>query len=163
MNTITEFSKTRIKNAITYIIYSILCLIPFMFIFIFLLESILTINTNQAVSFLGLLYVLIFFVFFLIGLLVSIIIVYTIKIIRNAKTIHYYKNNKINIVNRIMIPYDYKLWLTAPKNTYHSISFKLTQDDDVTHITPKIFYLFIKFYNKSIFCATFYRIFNTTL
>ena len=138
-NTITEFAKIQITKAITYIVYSIIGLIPFIYAFKILLKTIINKYDVNNLSYIGLLYILIFVTFFTIGLLMAVIIIYLIKAIKNQNIITYYKKNKIEVTTKLMIPYDYKLWLTAPKNTYHPISFKLKSDDDETHITDKIF------------------------
>lgn len=137
-NTETEFAKTRIIRAFSFIIYSIIGIIPFSYLFKVLLK--LIINKHQAndSNYLGLLYTAIFFVFFIIGLLYTVIIIYLIKADKSIKIIRYYKKNPLCESKRIMIPYDYKLWLTAPINTFLPMSFKLDEDDE-THITDKLF------------------------
>jgi hypothetical protein len=100
----------------------------------------LIINKHQAndSNYLGLLYTAIFFVFFIIGLLYAVIIIYLIKADKSIKIIRHYKKNPLCEIKRIMIPYDYKLWLTAPINTFLPMSFKLNEEDE-THITGKLF------------------------
>lgn len=85
------------------------------------------------------------FVFFV---LLVFIIAKLVIIVKNLKLIRYYKSNPLINVRKIMINYDYKLWLTAVKDSFHPISFIITDNDKAVTYKTGIYFTNSEKYNK---------------
>jgi len=142
INTKTEYSKTRIKVALFNIIY--------LFLLLGLLITGITFTIMGIVNYYkddkNIIFLVAFlFVLSAVQLFFSVLIIIALVsnfgiIIKFKNIIKYYNENKLINVKKMMIPYDYKLWLVAAKNTFHPMSMKFIVDgDEVTCKTAMIF------------------------
>lgn len=123
-NSKTEFAKVRIKSNICNILYVFLLLSILITIMILILNKIIDgykVDSNTTTD-KAILIVIDIILLFINGGLIGLIIILIIHSLIHFKTLKYYKNVELIDVHLQMIPYDYKLWLTAPKDTYHAIS-----------------------------------------
>ena len=127
-NSKTEYSKTRIKVALMNIIYLSLLIIGLIVGLIFTIIAIVDYykGSDKKIFYVAFMFVLSVLLLFFIGLLSVVYITNIGIIIKNKRIITYYKNNKLINVKKMMIPYDYKLWLVAAKDTFHAMSIKLS-------------------------------------
>lgn len=93
-------------------------------------------------------YILIAIFIFLYILLLVFIIAKIIIIVKNNMLIKYYKSVPLTKIKRVMINYDYKLWLTAVKDTFHPMSFNINADNKSITYKTGIYFTNSERYNK---------------
>lgn len=104
--------------------------------------------TSNIILFRNVSFVFIFLLFFSIVTAFVFIVAKIILIIKNKRIIDYYKNNELINVCKIMINYDYKLWLTAVKDTFHPMSFNMLINDNIETYKTGIYFTNSERYNK---------------
>ena len=130
INSITEFAFFKIKRSLFHFILTVIGLA---LLYFFILESIYHLewirnglleieNKNFASAF--------FYTFIVVCIaasigLLSLDIYLIIIMIREYKKIKYYREPRFSIIEKREFEYDYKLWQTAPKNTFHSQAIKM--------------------------------------
>ena len=132
-NTKSLYSKIRINKSIFNIVYLFIFLSLLILGLVFDIIGLINyyINNNAFVFLLAIYYILAIVILFFIGMNIITIIGNIHIIINNYKTIKYYNNNKLINVKKMMIPYDYKLWLVAPKDTFHAMSIDFIVDGEM--------------------------------
>lgn len=132
-NSITAFATYKIKKCIINSTLSFLGILAFIYI-VFLsfnqIEEIkkgnIDINISSFMN--GFYHTLIILAIVLSVLLLSVIIYSIIVIVLESRKINYYKNPRFSIIERKEIEFDYKLWQTASKNSFHSQAFVMEID-----------------------------------
>lgn len=93
-------------------------------------------------------YILIAILLFIFILLIVFIVAKIAIILKNKRLIKYYMSNKLINVRRAMINYDYKLWLTAVKDSFHPMSFIIHENDKSVTYKTGIYFTNSETYNK---------------
>lgn len=123
-NTKTMHARIMIKTSLFTIFYSFLMLlfiIPILCWLIYLIAS----KSNFIVV--AIVFLVIAFVVFITFILI--LILKLISLIRNIKILSYYKNNPLTNIQEILVEYDYKKWLNAPRKTFLSIGLYMNIDE----------------------------------
>lgn len=126
-NSKTEYAFVKIKQEATMAIYLFLIdLILGVLFYLCLYQVIL--DSRIKVIFI----VLSFLIGYIFLNILGFIIAWIVRIVRNIKVINYYKNNPLEIIQEVVINYDYKLWQTAAINSFHPMSFKSPMNFEIT-------------------------------
>ncbi len=131
-NSKTEYAKTRINVAIMNIIYILTLMAGLLVGLTFTIIAIVDYykGSDSKIFFVAFMFVLAVFILFFVGLLTVVFTTNAGIIIKYRGIIKYYKTNKLINVTKMMIPYDYKLWLVAPKDTFHAMSIDFMVDGE---------------------------------
>ena len=131
-NSKTEYARIKNKGYVCYLIYLFIACILLSLAIYYLINNIIGFKvTNRFDGF-----ELFFYWFLLITILITLgwsitgIVVFSTSIKKNINLIKYYNTTKLTNVKEIMINYDYKLWLTAPKDTFHPQNFNLVINEE---------------------------------
>ncbi len=139
-NSKTEYAKTRIKTSICWIIYSILLNIPSGFIFYLCVYYLIHASNLGLTNYFVFYWIGTFIFLFVFGILFGITITNISLIIKNILTIKYYKTNYLTNITEILIPFDSKLWLTAPKDTFHPMNLKMEINGEIRSFKTAIIF-----------------------
>lgn len=124
-NSKSDYAKTRIYTWICYTIYSLLGVV--------LMTFLLTITIMRLIKYDDLViifWILVIVLGFLELFIVAAFVTSFVLVIKFIKEMLYYKKLKLTNVSEIVIPFDTKLWLTAPKDTFHPMSFRMVVDGE---------------------------------
>lgn len=143
-NTKTKYLHVINRINIFHILYLILLEIT-LSSFIFLLIKYGISNDNIFLN--NMSYILIFILMIIFLISIVFIVAKLIIIIRNHKIIKYYLSNELTNIQVVMINYDYKLWLTAPKDTFHPMSFNINKNDKIETYKTGIYFTNSEKYN----------------
>jgi hypothetical protein len=144
-NSITAYAVYKMKKCFFDSIFSILGLL---FIYFVILESFYHLEwvkngelTFDIPNFLNNFFFTVIVIFITLGFFVFALLIYLIIVmIKEYKKIRYYKKPRFSIIEIKKIEYDYKLWQTASKNTFHSQEIKMRIDSEERLFkTPIIF------------------------
>lgn len=145
INSLTEYAKYKIKVCFLNSIFLVLGILASLFISIESIIHMRWINDgililDRSNFFIGL-FSSLMIVFFVLALGFAIFIIYLIYvIITQNKIIKYYREPRFSLFVTKEIDYDYKLWQTAPKNTFHSMVISIELDgESFAFKTPIIF------------------------
>lgn len=145
-----ENSKTKYLSVVNkiYLFHIMYMLVANIFILI-CLSLLFIFGISHNINFIKYMsYILIAIFIFLFVLLIVFITAKAIIITKNKKKIDFYKSNKLINIKKLMINYDYKLWLTAPKDTYHPLSFNLTENKNIVSYKTGIYFTNNEEYKK---------------
>lgn len=141
-NTKTEYLYVMLVSNILSLIYAILLTALLVFLTIISIKA--CFNTDILTIMIMLSAVLIV----LSGLIIAFDVIKVISIIKYSKERKYYKNVELEIIKEEVLFYDYKLWLTAVKDSYHPMA--ITHNDNtyktgIIFTNSEKFYIFPKF------------------
>ncbi len=139
-NSKTEYAKTRIKTSICWIIYTILLNIPTFFILYLCIYFLFNASKHNLNNYMIFFAIGSFIFLFLFGILLTATITNICLIIKNNKEINYYNNNHLIYITEMLIPFDTKLWLTAPKDTFHPMSLKMEINGEIRSFKTAIIF-----------------------
>lgn len=153
VNSVTEYLGIKKRTLINIIVWAFLGLILFLVLFIFLMIAVIdSIQGKYDTIFGHTLAIGIFIVsaavmFVLCALACALIISEIIRIKRTNSLIKTYMSIEITNVAKVLIDYDTKQWLTAPKDTYHPLAFHLDVDGERLNLKTQAI-----FTNSSTYC-----------
>ncbi len=144
-STKTQYLEVVNKLNLFHIIYLSIADI-FTAIFISLL---IALGIKSSINFIKYMsYILIAILLFIFILLIVFIVAKIAIILKNKRLIKYYMSNKLINVRRAMINYDYKLWLTAVKDSFHPMSLRINENDKAVVYKTGIYFTNSETYNK---------------
>ncbi|MGM9970363.1 MAG: hypothetical protein ACI35S_08215 [Anaeroplasma sp.] len=141
-NSLTEFNKVIIKKYLINLLLLILLICLCYFLIMLLLKS-YHINKNGVIY--SFTIISLIFTFLFKNIFLVFIVIFIINIIKKIKINLYYKKNDLINIRRIMVDYDYKLWLTAVKDSFHPMSFHIEEEfykTDIIFTNSRKYYLF---------------------
>lgn len=145
INSVTEYAVFKIKKCFWDSILTFIGILGLVFIILESFYHIKWIENNELVTsinhFLGGFFVTIIVICITVSLGLLVLLIYFIYVmIKQYKNIRYYNEPRFSYFERKEIDYDYKLWQTARKNTFHSQAISLLIDgNEVIFKTPVIF------------------------
>lgn len=145
VNSITEYSVYRIKKCFLDSFLSFLGILLVLFINMECIYHVEWIKIGKIETEYGKFFTAFFYTLLVFGITVNIglvaLIVYFLYImVKEYKKINYYKEPRFSYLEEREIEYDYKLWQTAPKHSFHSQAIKMTIDgEERLFKTPIIF------------------------
>jgi len=142
-NTKTLYAKLKKKEYLSNIIYLTIGLIAL----ILLVYWLITVHTKylsdeKENTFKITIIIIAYFLSFFTLLVIFMGYFFNIHFLKgHLKTIKYYKENELTNIKELIVDYDAKQWLTAPKDTYHSLTFKyrLNDEEEIKVVTDNIF------------------------
>ena len=123
-NTRTMHAKIMIKSIIFNLLYSFIGLSISGPIFGWLIS--LIINKSHMMV---LVIIMTAILMIIVSSFLLIFILNIIFLVKYISIVVYYKNNPLNNIKEVIIEYDYKKWLNAPKKTFLSMSLYIKEDD----------------------------------
>ena len=134
-NSITEYAKYRMKKCFLSSFFSILGIGLSIYLIVESIRHISFINdeiikVSRPNFFNGLFTTLVFILTLLVLGLLTLLTYDIISIVKSIKKINYYKKPRFSSIICKEIEYDYKLWQTSAKNTFHSQVIKLKIGDE---------------------------------
>lgn len=144
-STKTKYLEVMNKLNVFHILYlSIANILTFIFIILLISFGIkANINFFKYMSYI--------FIAILLFIFILIIVFITAKItiiLKNNRLIKYYMNNKLINIRRVMVNYDYKLWLTAVKDSFHPMSLTINENEKSVVYKTGIYFTNSDTYNK---------------
>ena len=144
-NSITEYATYRIKKCSLDSLFAFIGILLVLFINMESIYHIEWINIGKIETEYKKFFNAFFYTVLVLGiainvLLLALIAYFIFVMIKEYKKIEYYKEPRFLFFEEREIEYDYKLWQTASKNTFHSQAIKLTIDgEEKLFKTPIIF------------------------
>ena len=141
-NTNTIYSKYKIKKTIVDLLFSLIPLGGIVYLIIFLINVLVNLDKGNDLyntyysMFLTLIVIIVLLGIFAIGLVTILII----TIIKHINVLNYYKVPRFKYKQTINFEFDYKLWQTAKKHSFHSQVLRIKLDDTVIERKSRVIF-----------------------
>lgn len=144
VNTNTIFSKYKIKKTILDLFLSFILLgivIALSYLDFKAITYFLNNNNIDNASFYYALFLTLFIILIL-GILsiIALIIYLIVVIIKHIRIINYYKEARFTFRQTINFEFDYKLWQTAKKHSFHSQVLRIKLDDEIIEKKSRVIF-----------------------
>ncbi|MBQ9124867.1 MAG: hypothetical protein IJY14_04160 [Acholeplasmatales bacterium] len=123
-NTRTMHAKIMVKSELFTILYTFIGLLISTPIFGWFISLIINKSDMIVLIILGMVLILL-----LLSTCLLLFIINIIFLIKYIKIIVYYKHNRLINIKEVIIEYDYKKWLNAPKKTFLSMGLYIKDDE----------------------------------
>ncbi|MCR5231460.1 MAG: hypothetical protein K6B64_02330 [Acholeplasmatales bacterium] len=143
VNTNTIFSKYKIKKTILDLFLSIVLLGIVLTLSYFDFKAI-TYFLNNSIDNASFYYALFLtlFIILILGILsiIALIVYLVVVIIKHIRIINYYKEARFIFRQTINFEFDYKLWQTAKKHSFHSQVLRIKLDDEIIEKKSRVIF-----------------------
>ena len=140
-NANTIFSKYKIKKTTFDLILTFILLAIVILGIVLVINVINNLEHNEEYNFFYGFYVTIVVILFLLGLgVISLIVFLIITIIKHICVINYYKEARFTHKQKINFEFDYKLWQTTSKHSFHSQVLRIKINGEIIERKSRVIY-----------------------
>lgn len=141
INANTIYSKYKIKKTILDLILTLILLSLVVISIVLVVNVMVNLERNEEYNFFYSFYLTIVIVLILFGIgVISLIIVLFIVLLKNINVLNYYKEARFTNRQQINFEFDYKLWQTASKHSFHSQVLRIKINGEIIERKSRVIY-----------------------